>query len=578
MRPETQTGGFTTRQDKNIKIKSKKILTMLTIDLASSHYLGDKKQGFFHGKGEFKWEDNVTFTGDFKLSKIKGKGKYIFKDSSEYEGEVIHSFRHGYGIYRGLGGKVYTGDWVKGKRDGSGVQIYSETPLIKYDGNWKSDQKSGYGTMIYSSGNIYRGYWNNDKRNGYGIMQWTDQNLNQYYIGTFKDNIITGYGEIQYRIPNNIYTDIKANILSIGINMYRGRLIDGKRNGYGTFFYSNGSSYTGIWRDNKKHGPGLFIEANGVIRLVYYEEDKLIDLTHLTDLNTTALSTLNITSTAKVNDEKIQIKLHIEDVIQAYYPIHPIHTSPTLPPLPPVPSEDTDTSPTADMSVVDEAHNSTGSVHQDSVAVVVDVVDNHEADTTVEAAVLSSPPQSDLPTTDATDTHVESSEPVELTAIESISDHILITPPITENTTATTTNSLPTETVGNVQPTTSSATAATAALTDPTILSQQVDIERLLLKYIHIIRTFIQKKSLETNELRSKCQLYFQPPSSLETYPTSIFYRDISTTRNLELQYRCMSIHQVYVLLYNTGIYDDPMLFNTIDFIQCWRDMQKHHK
>ena len=543
---------------------------MLTIDLSSSHYIGDKKQGFFHGEGEFKWEDNVSFTGDFKLSKIKGKGKYVFKDNSEYEGDVIHSFRHGYGIYRGLEGKVYTGDWVKGKRGGSGVQIYSEIPLIKYDGNWKSDQKSGYGTMIYSSGNIYRGYWNNDKRNGYGIMQWTDQNLNQYYIGTFKDNIITGYGDIQYRIPNNIYTDIKANILNIGINMYRGRLIDGKRSGYGTFFYANGSQYTGIWRDSKKHGPGLFIEANGVIRLVYYEDDKLTDLTHLTDLNTTtALSTLNITSTSKASDEKIQIKLHIEDVIQAYYPIHSIHTSPTLPPQPPVPSEDTDTSPAPGLSVFDEAHSTTSDsiIHQDSEASVVTEVDGHEG---VTAAALS-PPSPDLATTD---TLVESSEPLELNAIASDSDHILTTTPPT-------TDSLSNETVGNGQPATSAdttTTAAAAALTDPTILAQQVDIERLLLKYIHIIRTFIQKKSLETNELRSKRQLYFQPPP-LETYPpTSAFDRDISTTRILEVQYTCMSIYQVYLLLYNTGIYDDPMLFNTVDFIQCWSDMQRHHK
>ena len=550
---------------------------MLTIDLSSSHYIGDKKQGFFHGEGEFKWEDNVSFTGDFKLSKIKGKGKYVFKDNSEYEGDVIHSFRHGYGIYRGLEGKVYTGDWVKGKRGGSGVQIYSEIPLIKYDGNWKSDQKSGYGTMIYSSGNIYRGYWNNDKRNGYGIMQWTDQNLNQYYIGTFKDNIITGYGEIQYRIPNNIYADIKANILNIGINMYRGRLIDGKRNGYGTFFYSNGSSYTGIWRDNKKHGPGLFIESNGVIRLVYYDDDKLTNLTHLTDLNNTtaALSTLNIISASKASDEKIQIKLHIEDVIQAYFSIRPIDPSLTLPPLPPVLSEDTDTSPTAGLSVVDEAHSTgiSNIVHQGDDALVVE---GHAADTTVEAAALS--PPSNLPISDAL---VESSEPVELTAIVSDSDHILTTPPIITtdpHLTTTTTDSLPNETVGNVQPSLDTTSAATAALTDLTTLSQQEDIERLLLKYIHIIRTFIQKKTLESNELRSKRQLYFQPSSSLETYATSAYARDISTTRNLELQYTCMSLYQVYILLYNTGIYDDPVLFNTVDFVQCWSDMQRHHK
>ncbi len=49
---------------------------------------------------------------------------------------------------------------------------------------------------------------------------------------------------------------------------YSGDLVDGKKNGKGTYVYSDGEWYAGEWKDDKWHGKGKFYRANGD---VYYD-------------------------------------------------------------------------------------------------------------------------------------------------------------------------------------------------------------------------------------------------------------------------------------------------------------------
>jgi hypothetical protein len=48
-------------------------------------------------------------------------------------------------------------------------------------------------------------------------------------------------------------------------NIYRGNFLQGRREGFGTFFYLNGSQYTGYWVNNMKEGTGLYIYPDGKI-------------------------------------------------------------------------------------------------------------------------------------------------------------------------------------------------------------------------------------------------------------------------------------------------------------------------
>ena len=44
---------------------------------------------------------------------------------------------------------------------------------------------------------------------------------------------------------------------------YRGRLVQGLRSGYGTYFYKNGNRYEGYFLNGTLHGDGVFYYKNG---------------------------------------------------------------------------------------------------------------------------------------------------------------------------------------------------------------------------------------------------------------------------------------------------------------------------
>jgi hypothetical protein len=60
-------------------------------------------------------------------------------------------------------------------------------------------------------------------------------------------------------------------------NKYTGEWKDGSRNGYGIFFYSNGSKYEGEWLKNKKHGMGILTFEDGSIYEGTFVDDRMKD-------------------------------------------------------------------------------------------------------------------------------------------------------------------------------------------------------------------------------------------------------------------------------------------------------------
>jgi len=49
------------------------------------------------------------------------------------------------------------------------------------------------------------------------------------------------------------------------------------RYGHGTFYYSNGSKYEGMWRDNLKNGHGVFTFEDGTSYEGPFENDRMIN-------------------------------------------------------------------------------------------------------------------------------------------------------------------------------------------------------------------------------------------------------------------------------------------------------------
>ena len=131
-------------------------------------YIGDYKDGKFHGRGTYIWKDGDKYIGDWLDGKRTGKGTYIWKN-----------------------GDKYIGDWLDGKRTGKGTYIWENGG--KYIGDWVDGKRTGKGTHAWNNGDKYIGDWLDGKRTGKGTFEW---NNGKKYVGDFVNNEITGYGEL----------------------------------------------------------------------------------------------------------------------------------------------------------------------------------------------------------------------------------------------------------------------------------------------------------------------------------------------------------------------------------------------
>ena len=87
------------------------------------------------------------------------------------------------------------------------------------------------------------GQWKNNLQNGLGIHIWYDTNNENKFFR----------------------------------NRYIGEWKDGKRNGYGKFFYNNGCVYEGFWKNNKKDGFGIYYYFDKTRYVGNFKDDIMID-------------------------------------------------------------------------------------------------------------------------------------------------------------------------------------------------------------------------------------------------------------------------------------------------------------
>lgn len=58
---------------------------------------------------------------------------------------------------------------------------------------------------------------------------------------------------------------------------YAGRLVDGKKEGFGIYLWSDGSEYRGEFRNGEPNGAGLYLYADGRRKRVTYENGRLLN-------------------------------------------------------------------------------------------------------------------------------------------------------------------------------------------------------------------------------------------------------------------------------------------------------------
>lgn len=87
-------------------------------------------------KGNIKWFNDDSYSGDLAGSQLSGKGTYKWQNGERYEG-----------IFK------------KNQRHGKGTMFYSNGE--KYSGKWKNDQPHGKGKIWKADGSVEQGVWEN---------------------------------------------------------------------------------------------------------------------------------------------------------------------------------------------------------------------------------------------------------------------------------------------------------------------------------------------------------------------------------------------------------------------------------
>ena len=88
--------------------------------------------------GTYVWfEEGKKYTGNWKVGKMDGKGKFEWKDGKKYNGQYIEGKKQGFGIMNWPSGIRYEGDWSQGRQHGPGKLFDKEGNLVS-EGRWEN--------------------------------------------------------------------------------------------------------------------------------------------------------------------------------------------------------------------------------------------------------------------------------------------------------------------------------------------------------------------------------------------------------------------------------------------------------
>jgi hypothetical protein len=117
----------------------------------------------------------------------------------------------------------------------------------------------GKGIATFPNGDVYDGTYSAGKRAGSGTYTWSKNG--DKYSGFYSDNVRYGLGLYTYSGTSTDETEEaeqEATVLVNKVSVYHGNYENNLKNGFGTFKYTNGDTYSGKWNDGKKHGKGAY--------------------------------------------------------------------------------------------------------------------------------------------------------------------------------------------------------------------------------------------------------------------------------------------------------------------------------
>ena len=189
-----------------------------------------------HATGYGRYVNNETgirYEGEWKNSLKNGIGIETYKNNI-YKGSFLNGKRNGIGEYYWEKDVYYIGEWFDNYMNGEGIYYFNKNAW--YEGSFKNNKIEGFGILNVKSSKIYVGFFKNDYKDGFGIKIW--DNDKKAYVGFWKDNKQDGFGKlfkkdkIKYaiyrdgNIINEVEDNAKINKIFKDINEYFSLLFD----------------------------------------------------------------------------------------------------------------------------------------------------------------------------------------------------------------------------------------------------------------------------------------------------------------------------------------------------------------
>ncbi len=125
----------------------------------------------------YVWSTGAWYYGETKNTYSNGTGIFYdvdeYGDFCKYIGDFKDGKYHGYGQYRHFNGEYYTGYFKNNERHGLGTIIYDNGDT--YTGNWKNHYREGVGIYKYNKPKLgskgFKAYWHLDSIQYYIELQ-----------------------------------------------------------------------------------------------------------------------------------------------------------------------------------------------------------------------------------------------------------------------------------------------------------------------------------------------------------------------------------------------------------------------
>ena len=190
-----------------------------------------------------------------------------------YNQQIIKTFE---------GNKVFCGSPIDARLTGL---FEVSSPVSQFIGHLVDGINHGLGYYKMKNEFSYIGGWFQGKKDGYGVYEWIENNGNEknWYKCNFSNDLMHGYGEYYYS-DGSKYSGCwwsgkkhgEGQLIYPDGKIYKGNFENDNVNGKGFKKYPNGEMYEGTFKNNQRNGIGKFTKTNGRIYYGQFLDGRMI--------------------------------------------------------------------------------------------------------------------------------------------------------------------------------------------------------------------------------------------------------------------------------------------------------------